>query len=311
VFPDHALPVEAKHYYAREAHSRPDSDPLSHPKVEVAYQTSRTDETLHLTDENLAQLDEELTEWLYGILGDAGLDLRANEHVYVEDEYFSVENATTTASVVDLDLTEVRHEQEAVVYRHLAGGMAPTDQECLDVLVSDGGQVSPQDLAESTGRHEDTVYNALARMNDLVTHTRGEVSLKSTYTSELVADALDQAQQAVDTAAKTAADAVHASKRGLDNATSAFVAWCERYGVNYDDNGDDMHIDLGRVDSIEEVRNIIRSGFDRWCNMNREAITFKSAKVGWETEDGDTDLNYLPSSSTVNYHSQRAFTLLK
>ncbi len=176
VFPDHQLPVECKHYYAREAHSRPDSDPLSHPKVEVAYQTSRTDDTLHLTDENLAELDEELTEWLYAILADAGLDLRANENVYVEDEYFAAENGTTTASVVDLDLTEVRHEQESVVYKHLADGMAPTDQECLDVLVSDGGAVSPQDLAESTGRHEDTVYNSLARMNDLVTHTYGEVS---------------------------------------------------------------------------------------------------------------------------------------
>ncbi|CCC41961.1 DUF7845 domain-containing protein [Haloquadratum walsbyi] len=311
VFPDHVLPVECKHYYAREAHSRPDSDPLSHPKVEVAYQTSRTDDTLHLTDENLAQLDEELTEWLYAILADAGLDLRANENVYVEDEYFSVENATTTASVVDLDLTEVRHEQESVVYKHLADGMAPTDQECLNVLVSDGGAVSPQDLAESTGRHEDTVYNSLARMNDLVTHTYGEVSLKSTYTSELVADALDQAQQAVDNAAKTAADAVHASKRGLDNATSAFVAWCERYGVNYNDNGDGMIIDLGRVDSIKEVRNILRSGFDRWCKMKRDAITFKSAKVKWEHEDDGKDLNYLPSSPTVRSHSQRAFTLLK
>uniref|UniRef100_A0A445PPK1 Uncharacterized protein F3 n=1 Tax=viral metagenome TaxID=1070528 RepID=A0A445PPK1_9ZZZZ len=311
VFPDHQLPVECKHYYAREAHSRPDSDPLSHPKVEVAYQTSRWDDTLHLTDENLAELDEELTEWLYAILADAGLDLRANENVYVEDEYFSVENATTTASVVDLDLTEVRHEQESVVYKHLADGMAPTDQECLDVLVSDGGAVSPQDLAESTGRHEDTVYNSLARMNDLVTHTYGEVSLKSTYTSELVADALDQAQQAVDTAAKTAADAVHASKRGLDNATSAFVAWCERYGVNYNDNDNGMTIDLGRVDSVQEVRNILRSGFDRWCRMGRDAITFKSAKVEWEHKDDGTDLNYLSSSGTVRYHSQRAFTLLK
>jgi hypothetical protein len=171
IFPDHALAVEAKHYYAREAHSRPDSDPLSHPKVEVAYQASRTDETLHLTDENLAQLREELTEWLYAILADAGLDLRANENVYVEDEYFSVENATTTASVVDLNLNEIRHEQETIVNRHLVD-MTPTGRECLKELVSDGGQVSPQDLAEATGRHQDSVYDALARMNDLVTHTR-------------------------------------------------------------------------------------------------------------------------------------------
>ena len=311
VFPNHELPIEAKHYYAREAHARPNGDPLSHPKVEVAYQTSRWDDTIYLTDKNLAQLDEELTEWLYAILADAGLDLRANKNVYVEDQYFKIENETTTASVVDLDLTEVRHEQEAVVYKHLADGMAPTDQECLNVLVSDGGTVSPSDLAEATGRHEDTVYNSLARMNDLVKHTYGDVSLKSTYLSELVADALDQAQQAVERATATAGKAVHASKRGLDNATSAFVAWCERYGVSYNDNGDGMTIDLGRVDSVREVRNILRSGFNRWCNMGRDAITFKSAKVKWEHEDDGNDLNYLPSSGTVRSHSQRAFTILK
>jgi len=72
-----------------------------------------------------------------------------------------------------------------------------------------------------------------------------------------------------------------------------------------------MTIDLGRVDSVREVRNILRSGFNRWCNMGRDAITFKSAKVKWEHEDDGNDLNYLPSSGTVRSHSQRAFTLLK
>jgi hypothetical protein len=71
VFPNHELPIEAKHYYAREALDRPSDSPLAHPKLEVAYQQSRWDETLHLTDDNLAQLHEELTEWLYAILNDA------------------------------------------------------------------------------------------------------------------------------------------------------------------------------------------------------------------------------------------------
>ena len=307
VFADHVLPVECKHYYAREAHSRPNGDPLRHPKVEVAYQTSRWNDTLHLTDENLDRLDEELTEWIYSILNDAGLDLRAGGDTYVADQYFDAENGTTTASVVDLDLTEVRHEQESVVYRHLADGMAPTDQECLNVLVSDGGTVSPSDLAEATGRHEDTVYNALGRMQYLIEHTYGEVSLKSTYVSELVADALDRAQEAVERATATAGKAVHASKRGLDETTEKFIAWTEKYGVNYEDKSDSLTIDLGKIDTEngdKSARKLIREGFSLWKAMGRDEATFRTATAHWQVPHKKYQLKSISSDNPTEWRNK-------
>ncbi len=289
VMPSHDLPVECKHYYAREAHAKPSSEPLAHPKVEVAYQSSRHADTLRLTDESLDQLDRELTEWLYGILSDAGLDLRAGGTTYVADAYFDAQNHSTTASVVDLDITEVRHEQESVVYKHLVNG-TPTERECLDVLVSDGGNVSPSDLADETGRHRDTIYDALSRMQDLIEHTYNEVSLKSSYISELVADSLREASDSL----QTTANAVDNEHRGIDETASAFVAWQDKHSVNYQDanrDTDTLRLDLGECESYDEVKRILREGYGLWQAMGRDEAVFRRAHYRFEIRlNQDTNL---------------------
>lgn len=199
VMPSHSLPVRCKHYFEKEALARDDDDPVAHPKLEVSYRQKRTDETLYVDD--LESAIEELDEWVYSILSDAGLDLRAGGATYVPDFYFDAENATSAASIVDLDLAQVRHEQESIVYRHLAdGGFAPTDRDVLEYLVTDGGEVSPLSMAEAIDRHEDTVYASLQRMHDLVEHQYDSLALKSTYLAELVTDALDEAEKAVERA---------------------------------------------------------------------------------------------------------------
>jgi hypothetical protein len=286
VMPDHTLPVELKHYYAREALERDDSDPLAHPKLETAFQRSRLphDETLGATDADLDRLVEELDEWLYSVLADAGLDLRAGGGVYESDAYFEAVNATTDADVIALDLTEIRHEQESVVYRHLADGMSESERDTLRCLVTDGGQLSPADVAEQTDRHRDTVYDALQSMHDLVQHEYGEVSLRSTYLSELVTDALEAAEGAVARATKAAAEAVEAERRGLDEHTSAFLAWAEQYGVNYRD-GEAVEIEVAEVDAHDgeshhsAVRRLLREGLSLWREMGRDEAAYRSGTV--------------------------------
>lgn len=277
VFPNHELPVECKHYFAREAYDRPLDDPLAHPKLEVAYQVSRWNDTLRPADHD--QLEQELDEWLYAILSDAGLDLRAG-NTYVQDAYFKNSNDTTTANIVSLDLTTVRHEQESIVYKHLAGGMSPVERETLNTLVSDGGQVSPSKIATENDRHQDSVYSALQRMNDLVEHEYNSVSLKSTYLSELVADALDQAKESLARATNAAAETMHSAGRGLDDRTSAFIAWAERYGVNYrSGDSDTMRIDIGEIETVQVAKRIIRQGYRLWTELKKDPSTFRSAQV--------------------------------
>jgi len=63
-----------------------------------------------------------------------------------------------TTTLFLFDLTEIRQEQESIVIRHLAdGGFSPVEWESLQALVSDGGTLSSGDIADTTGRHVDSV----------------------------------------------------------------------------------------------------------------------------------------------------------
>ena len=295
VWPNHQLPVELKHYYKKDYHER--SDGLAHPKLEAAYQTSRTDETLRYDAETVNQIRRELDECVFAVLADAGLDLRAGGETYVADEIFTADNAMTDATIVSLDLSQIRHEQESVVYKHLVdGGLSPIEQEALGTLVTDGGEVSPTDIAEEHGRHRDAVYRALGRMGDLIDREYGRVSLRSTYAAELVHDALQEAEAAVSRATEATAHALEAADRGLDEKTSAFVAFAEKHDLNFTEKDDGVSVRLGEIDpdipghgprdtprpseavksARREAREILREGRDLWAAMNRDETQYRA-----------------------------------
>ena len=294
VWPNHQMPVELKHYYKKDYHER--SDGLAHPKLEAAFQTSRTDETLRYDAETVDQIRRELDECVYAVLADAGLDLRAGGETYVADEIFTADNAMTDATIVSLDLSEIRHEQEAVVYKHLVdGGLSPIEQEALGTLVTDGGEVSPTDISEEHDRHIDAVYKALGRMDDLLDREYGEVSLRSTYAGELVHDALQEAESAVSRATEATAHALEAADRGLDEKTSAFVAWAEAHDVNFTERENGVSVRLGEIDpdvrdgprdtpkpaeAVKAARRkateILREGRDLWAAMNRDETQYRA-----------------------------------
>jgi hypothetical protein len=168
----------------------------------------------------------------------------------------------------------------------------PTERECLDVLVSDGGNVSPQDLADETGKHRDTIYDALNRMQKLVEHTYDEVSLKSSYISELVADSLREAKDSL----ATTANAVDNEQRGIDETASAFIAWQDRHSVNYRDtrrDDDRLRLDLGECDSFDEAKRILREGYGLWQAMGRDEAVFRRAHFRFEKQDEPPHKSYL------------------
>jgi len=280
IFPDHSLPVEVKHYYKKDYWKR--TDDLAHPKLEAAYQTSRTDETLRYDAETIERVERELDEIVYSVLADAGLDLRAGGDTYVADEIFTASNSLTDASIVDLNLTQIRHEQESVVIKHLAdGGLSPVEFECLETLVTDGGEVSPADIATRNERNLDSVYRALNRLDGLVETQYGGVSLQSEYVAELVHDTIQQARNSVSRAVDATAEALEAGERGLDEHTSAFVAWCEANDLNFREQDDEVKVTLGEIDAEtvkdarRKARQKLREGYKLWSKMNRDEVKFR------------------------------------
>jgi hypothetical protein len=282
-FPDHALPKEIKHYYAREAHSQGEDSPLAHPKVGASYQVSRWDEKLGVTPEELTQLERELDQTVLSILADAGLDIAPSQgsDPFVPDAYFNGKTSEDGPDPIGLDLTHIRSNQESVVIRHLTDGLSPVQWESLQTLVTDGGVVAPADIADEHGRHVESVRRALRGIDDLVVREYANVSLRSSYVAELAHDAVQEAQEAVKQAAETGAKAIRAAEQGMEETMSVFIAWAARHGVDVDDalNRREARMKLRFGEPGRETRRAIKEGFRIWKEAGLPEERFRRAKV--------------------------------
>jgi len=307
-FPSHATPKEVKHYYAKEAKDRDEDDPLAHPKVGASYQVNRWDGSVRLTEGGVERADgpavtmtemrEELETTLRAVLADAGIDLAPSSGPplrerdqgdrvgpYVVDAYFRAEVSDGWDEPISLNLTHVRSEQESVVVRHLSDGLSPVQWESLDTLVSDGGEVSPADIADENGRHVGSVRRALRKMDDLVERERARVSLSSEYVAEMVHDAVQEARESYERAAETTAKAVEAAERGMGETMSAFIAWAAKHDVDVNDaRGARLTLRYGEMPGMEQLVRDLRSGFRVWKDAGLPADQYREARV--EFADG-------------------------
>lgn len=304
-WPNHALPKEVKHYYAKEAFSRDPDDPLAHPKLEVSYQASRWDETLHADSDSLRQLNKELDESLLSVLADSGLDVRPGGGVFIEDDYWTPEISDRNLSVVSLDLTEIRHEQESVVVRQLADGLSPIAWETIKLLVTDGGHVTPQDIAESGGFHRDSVYRTLSEMGDLIEREYNQVSLRSTYVAELLHETVKEARDAARRAIESGTKVLQAADRGLDQKTQEFLAWTGRYDLNCHERDGGVSIRFGRVkadsfrDGVRQVKEKLREGYPLWLAMNRDGLKYRMGRFSAKIEYPEHSLRSIEAETAT------------
>jgi len=298
-FPEHTVPVEIKHYYAREALSRSKDDPLRHPKLGVSYQVSRWDGSVGVSPDELADLEHELDRTLRAVLEDAGVTMTpgAGGGPFVEDAYFDADLSELEESEQPpkLNLTRIRNEQESIVIRQLTanGGLSEVEEEALGTLVTDGGEVSPADIAEEHSRHVGSVRRALRRIDDMVEREYGSVSLRSPHVAEMVHDAVQQFREASRSVTEAAGQALLSAERGLSDATSALMTWCAKHGVDVDSRGEAIEaIRLGEIDSdrrrrgdpLRGVRVELREGLRRWLEAGRDREAFTSATVRWREE---------------------------
>ena len=282
-FPGHTFPREVKHYYSREAAGMDDDEPLANPKLGASYQVSRWDETIGVTDDDLEDLITQLDETVCSVMADAGLPIHPADDdrgnglgPFVPDAYFDP-TEEHDVNVVSLDLTQIRETQESVVVKHLSDGLSPVEWEALETLVTDGGQVSPEDIAEEHGRHVDSVRRALKRIPELVESEYGSVSLRSNHVAEMVHDAVQEARDATRRAVEAGAKALEAAERGIDETTSALVAWCAKHGVDVDDR-QEARVML-RLQGVENVEARLKEAYRLWTDAGKDPARFRSAQV--------------------------------
>jgi len=304
-WPNHRVPKEIKHYYAREAASKPKDDPLAHPKLGASYQASRWDDSLGWGE--IDQLERELEETVLSVLHDAGLPIRpkSDGSPFVQDAYFAAETTVHEDNPVTvLNLSTIRSTQESVVIRHVSDGLSPVEWESLETLVTDGGEVSPTDIATEHERHPGSVRRALRRLDELVEREYNRVSLRSNYVAELVHEAVESAREQTRRAVEAAGKALEAADRELDETTSALVAWAARHDVQLT-HADEVEVDFGTIaadtpaEARRQIRRALRAGRGLWAEANQDPSAFITGRYRAVLEvDRYPGTNYLTETDT-------------
>ena len=271
-FSSHRLPKQIKHYYAREAHALDSTDPLAHPKLGALYKHKHWDGKVGASAEDLGELNRELEEAIFGVLAEAGIPLTTGLNTYVEDPYFRGETSERNRTVPELEFERVRARQEAIVTEYLADGLPPTAWDVLKVLVSDGGRLSPRQIADRADRHPESVRRVLRRISGLVERGYGEVALRSHYVAEFVLDAVRAARE------RSNGDRENeGTERQAGESPSAFIAWAAKYGIEIRDRDSDDHMTLD-LQSVDDWRKRLREGYQIWLDAGLPAERFRTAK---------------------------------
>ncbi|WP_226011749.1 hypothetical protein [Halomicrobium salinisoli] len=141
-------------------------------------------------------------------------------------------------------------------------------------------------------------WTALDRIPELVQHEYGSVSLRSKYIADLVHDAVKEAKQATRRAAEAGAKAIEAAERGVDESTSAFIAWAAKHDIDVQDReGGPLRLDLGTVD---DVRQKLREGYDLWTSAGMPEERYRMATIQYK-EETSSDLNYVDETSVKSF----------
>jgi len=296
----HHLPKEFKHYLAREADSLDRSSPLYHPKVEAALQTSRANDPIRWDQRD--RVGRELDEALLNLLQWEGFpvtddDLDEDDRdggeppggrgPYVEDQYFEAETSRRQRRLLDDPTPQLKNRQETLVMRHIADGIEESDRDVLDVLVTDGGEVSPIEVADTTGWHIETVYRAIDRLEDLVEHHYGELSLRSHHIASQVAEYVQAARESAEDAAETLARSLE-HEVGLELSNDALLEWVDRFGIDVEDRRDaQLALRFGKVEmSRDEFTVALTTGLYQWMKAGWERERFVNAEVNVRLTDG-------------------------
>jgi hypothetical protein len=129
-------------------------------------------------------------------------------------------------------------------------------------------------------------------MEDLVERSYGEVALRSTYVGELVHDAVREAREANRRLADATGKALLAAERGLDERTSALLAWCAARGVDVETRGEAVEtVRMGEVERgppgkpLRPLRQRLRRALRLWTEAGRDEAALRQAEVRYRLGD--------------------------
>ncbi|RDZ39422.1 AsnC family protein [Haloferax sp. Atlit-10N] len=261
----HELPKEFKHYHMKNPEAVSGTE-LENPKIGVSLQNSLFDDTLRFDD--VDQLHKELEEGLLNVLNWSDLPVTPDHQKFVADDYFKVVGEARMVKVIDNPLPRIAQQQDDEIRMFAtAANLYETDVAITDELVTDGGHISPAELAERIGVHIDTVYRALKRLGDLVIHEYGHVELASKHIAEGIVEHIESARRSVSATLEEATDdIIRADTYGDGNGP--WERWLRNYVRDRQDRDDGRELlELAPQATREEVKRILRTGAAKWAEV--------------------------------------------
>lgn len=278
VFPGHRLGKEIKHYYPKNPEAFEPDHPLYHPKIEVAYQTSITDETLYWHDLDTAIRELETT--LYNYLDWSGLPVRADDETFVSDEYFkSSSESRRSVKLIDCPLPEIEDGQEAAVMK-LWGRTLDSDRDLIDSLVTDGGTPSRQELADRSGYSYRTVRRFVKRCEEIVHDSHDGLSVGSKHMEQMLVQRVRAAEtnfrESVENAVINAADAATNRQRSKWSQVKQTYNVAVQKG-ELRDSLSVRFVPTDRDEATEAIQSIRNAARTNWRSLRGLSLTITMA----------------------------------
>lgn len=311
LYGSHEVGKLLKSYLMDKPEKQDRSGPTYDPKIEVQWNKEYSDylggNAVPWEDPDgfdFQDLRRELDEFLLFALNAAGLPLRADPDVYVEDEYWTVDERDRDVTVHADPTEELREAEEDLTRAYLAReDLTPTDRAVIEAL-ADGGRMHYEQLVEKTDSSSSSVYRAIDRWGTLVQKVgRGTYDLADDVVREKIEDVFT-----------TLEDVTEWVERGIDAivdgsdeiaADSPLAKWARRHGVLLDERADDLEVELTGDYSKLEIQKLLRAGL--------EAARDTGAKTAARFVDGSftyrMDGHRKPDQTPFNYVGARLFCL--
>lgn len=182
LLPDQHIGKLLKSYHMKNPRdvANPDTS-TTHPKLEVQYSKKYSDTEMQnvpwssAEEYDLTDLQRELDEFLVNALDWAGITTRADERVYVADEYWDGEETERELTIYENPIEDiVQYERDLAVHHMTSAELTTGERRVLETIVDGGRELHYDEIAERSDTSKSTVYRAAKKLSDEIEIHGGE-----------------------------------------------------------------------------------------------------------------------------------------
>lgn len=289
LLPDQRVGKLLKSYHMKNPMNAADPDlATTHPKLEVQYSTEYSDAEMQSVpwssaeEYDLSDLQRELDEFLMNALDWAGVTLRADERVYVADEYWDVTETERDLALHQSPIEDVvERERDLAVHHMTSGDLTRSERQVLEVVADSGSDLHHSEIAARSETSSSTVYRTATKLDSVLRKAQGKIG----FEDDVIREKFDQLLDRVDDVIEWVENGVESlvAEDGLLAEDSALARWARCYGVEVTEScdGDEIELHGGEFDDYQ-VRKILRNGYDAARAVGvRTAERFIAATFAW------------------------------